>query len=202
MMKKEISTALIALVIAVPLSTYVIGQQELNAKAHKYDLKPAPVTYIVELQEAPSEVMAEPTETEYFDVPLSEELQDHIFAECEKHDISPALVIAMIERESSFRASVKGDDGCSMGLMQIQKKWHEERMQKLGCDDLLDPFQNVTVGVDFLAELMNIHEDLYWVLMAYNGGFKYANKRMEEGNISTYAFEIVERAMLLERGEF
>lgn len=134
----------------------------------------------------------------YFDVPLSEELQEHIFAECEKYNIAPAIVISMIAQESNYDSSVIGDDGCSEGLLQIQRKWHEERMERLGCTDLLDAFQNVTVAVDYLAELKDRNSDLYWVMMAYNGGAKYANQRIETGNISNYAIEVVERAAELE----
>ena len=62
-MKKEISTAVIAFVIAVPLSVYVIGQQELNAEAHKYDLKPVPEIRVVEFQEVqPEEIQEEEPE--------------------------------------------------------------------------------------------------------------------------------------------
>lgn len=136
----------------------------------------------------------------FYNVPLSEELQIHIFEECEKHNIAPAIIIAMIERESDFDASNIGDKGNSLGLMQIQPKWHQERMDRLGCTDLLDPFQNVTVGIDIVAELKEMNPDIYWVLMAYNGWTEYANKRMESGNISEYALGIVEMASELERG--
>lgn len=124
---------------------------------------------------------------EYFDVPLDESLQDHIFAECEKYDVEPALVVAMIQRESRFDADVIGDSGRSFGLMQIQKRWHSERMEKLGCTDLLDPYQNVTVGIDFLAELIGSGKGVEWALMAYNGGPSYANRLRGEGRVSDYA---------------
>lgn len=136
----------------------------------------------------------------FYDVPLSEELQIHIFEECEKHNIAPAIIIAMIERESNYKADAIGDNGNSLGLMQIQPKWNQERMDRLGCTDLLDPFQNVTVGIDIVAELKGKNSELYWVLMAYNGWTEYANKRMESGNISEYALGIVEIASELERG--
>lgn len=201
-MKKQNNVLSFAIggLIAIPLVIYANGQQELNAEAQKNDFRPVSVAYIVESPEPTAEAVEMSEEKEYFDVPLSEELQDHIFAECEKHNISPAIVIAMIERESRFKESATGDDGCSMGLMQIQRKWHEERMQALGCDDLLDAFQNVTVGIDYLAELKGRNNDLYWVLMAYNGGPSYANKRIGTGNISDYALEVTERAVELESG--
>lgn len=130
----------------------------------------------------------------YFDVPLDEELQDHIFAECERYGVEPSVVIAMIERESGFRESVIGDSGRSFGLMQIQKKWHSGRMEKLGCDDLLDPYQNVTVGIDFLAELIGSGKGVEWALMAYNGGPGYANRLRGEGRVSDYASGVMASA--------
>lgn len=139
--------------------------------------------------------VTEPTEKEdYYSVPLSEELQLHIFKECEKHNIEPALILAMIERESQFTASSMGDKGESYGLMQLKLKYQKERMERLGCTDLLDPFQNVTVGIDYVAWLIDQNDDVYWVLMAYNGWIPYANARIESGNISEYALGIVERA--------
>ena len=45
-----------------------------------------------------------------------------------------------------------GDVHESFGLMQIQPKWHEDRMRRLGVTDLLDPEQNVRVGADLLSE--------------------------------------------------
>lgn len=138
-------------------------------------------------------------EVRLYDVPLSEELQKHIIAECEKHNIAPSVVIAIIERESRYDAQAIGDDGKSFGLMQIQKHFHLDRMSRLGCYDLLDQFQNVTVGIDYLAELKDMNDDLYWVLMVYNGGFSYANERMESGNYSDYALEVSERIAELEK---
>ena len=63
-MKKEFKTAVIALVIAVPLSIYAVGQQELNAEAHKDDFKPVAEVHVMEptesIQEVPVEVEEEP----------------------------------------------------------------------------------------------------------------------------------------------
>lgn len=135
---------------------------------------------------------------EYFKVPLSHDIQDHIFEVCEEYGIAPALVVAMIAQESDFRADEVGDDGSSTGLLQVQQKWHQERMDRLGCDNLLDPYQNITVAVDYISELKDINPDLYWVLMAYNGGFRYADERMESKEYSDYAVEVTQYAARLE----
>ena len=109
------------------------------------------------------------------EIPLDAELQLHIVNECEKANIRPEIVFAMIQRESSYKADAIGDNGDSYGLMQVQPKHHYARMLELNCTNLLDPKQNVTVGIDILAELINKDKGIVWALMAYNGGESYAN---------------------------
>lgn len=135
-----------------------------------------------------------------YQVPLEQDLQDHIIAECEKHSIDPAIIFAMIDRESDFQADCIGDGGDSEGLMQIQKKWHSDRMDKLGCTDLLDPYQNTTVGIDLLAELIGRNKGIEWALMAYNGGATYANKKVQQAVITDYALEVLENSKILKEG--
>lgn len=113
----------------------------------------------------------------YYNCPLSHELQDYIADLCAEVSIDPAVIIAMIGRESTYRADAKGDKGNSLGLMQIQPRWHYERMEALDCDDLLDPYDNVTVGIDFLAELVKKYDgNINMALMAYNAGASGAKK--------------------------
>lgn len=145
---------------------------------------------------APEEVKV----VEYFDVPLDKELQDYIFKLCEEHNIEPALIIAMIEKESNYNASAIGDGGNSLGLMQIQPRWNQDRMDILDCQNLLDPFQNVAVGIDLLGELFSKGNSVEWVLMAYNGGQSYANRKISNGEVSTYAKTVLSNSKNLERG--
>ena len=132
-------------------------------------------------------VTTEPPKVTYFNVPLDKSLQDYIFEICASYDIDPTLVMAVIKKESGFNAGAKGDGGRSLGLMQIQPRWHQARMDRLGCPDLLNPYHNVTVGTDLLAELSRSGKSVEWVLMAYNGGASYANKRIAAGELSEYA---------------
>lgn len=169
-----------------------------------------PLKTLIHSEQAPQNTVSEAVEpaestnenlVEYFDVPLSEEIQDHIFEVCETYGMDASVVVAMIDRESKYDISAVGDSGRSFGLMQIQKRWHVERMVDLGCDDLLDPYQNVTVGVDYLAELMAKNRGIEWALMAYNGGPSYANKQRAAGKVSSYAREVLSNAESLEVGE-
>ncbi len=144
------------------------------------------------------ETTTAPAAPALYDVPLAEDVQRHIMLTCEQYEIDPAIILAMIQRESRYKASAIGDSGKSFGLLQIQKRWHTERMDKLGITDLLDPLQNVTVGIDYLAELMDRGRGIEWALMAYNGGPSYANKLAAKGIVSTYAQAILDNSQALE----
>lgn len=123
-----------------------------------------------------------------YNVPLDEELQLHIINQAEAHGIDPAIIFAMAFRESSYRADAIGDGGAALGLLQVWPRWHSDRMDKLGCTDLLDPFQNVTVAVDYLAEQINRYNgDVAKALTAYNSGHY-------KGTITTYAKKVLATA--------
>ena len=81
--------------------------------------------------------------------------EDYIDKTAKRYGLEPQIVKALIEEESEWVASAEGDNGQSIGLMQIQPRWHKERMKRLGITNLYDPEQNVTVGCDILSELLN-----------------------------------------------
>ena len=64
---------------------------------------------------------------------------------------------------------------------------------------MLDPYQNVTVGIDIIAELLDGGKSVEWALMAYNGGYANANRHIEAGTLSEYATDVLEFAEELER---
>lgn len=106
-----------------------------------------------------------------YPVPLDDELQKYVVDVCVKYNVAPCVVFAIIgvETHGTYDASAIGDNGNSFGLMQIYRYWHEDRMERLGVTDLLDPYQNVLVGIDLLAELLDIY-DLDGALNYYNSG--------------------------------
>lgn len=195
-MKNKIVNFAIGALIGTVISVYAANQR---AEAEEIQVvKNLPIgTPVVKVVEVCGQYRD--TDNAYFEVPLSHDIQDHIFEVCDEYGIAPALVIAMIAQESDFREGRIGDGGDSEGLMQVQRRWHQERMDRLGCDNLLDPYQNITVAVDYIAELKEINPDLYWVLMAYNSGMNRATKNMEAGTYSDYAVEVTEYAAQLER---
>lgn len=125
-----------------------------------------------------------------------EELEEYIEYVCESRHICPELVEAMIERESRWNPNAINGD--CMGLMQISERWHQERMERLGVTDLFDPYDNILVGVDYMAELFERYEDPGMVLMVYNGDSR-AKDLQSTGNLSEYAEWILTRSAELER---
>lgn len=127
----------------------------------------------------------------YTQVPLDKELQNYIINQCHAKEIDPSIVMAMIRRESNYDPSNMGDGGRAYGLMQIWPLHHSERMQRLGCTELLDPYHNVTVGIDYLAELYNKYGDIAKALVAYNQG-------SYKGTITQYATAVLTTANAME----
>lgn len=179
-------------VSAKPTGDMVCTTTETGGEATIEETEYIPEVTEPETTATETEAVTEQPSTElstilYYNVNLSTEVQDVIFAECEKYNIHPSIVIAMIEKESTFNPNAIGDNGNSFGLMQIQPRWHSGRMARLGCTDLLNPIQNVTVGIDYLAEQYNRYGDISKALTAYNTG-SYT------GTITNYATAIMARA--------
>ena len=115
-----------------------------------------------------------------YDVPLSDEVQRYISAQCREHGLSVPLVLAVIEKESDYDTELVGDGGKSWGLMQIYATEHIRRCVDLGSWNLLDPCHNVRVGIDYLAELMATR-NVISALMAYNAGPAAADEQLAAG---------------------
>ena len=131
-----------------------------------------------------------------YPVPLDEELQLFIIGLCEEHHIDPAILFAMAERESNFNPDAIGDSGDASGMFQIQAKWHQARMDKLGINDLFDPYQNAEVAVDYLAELLDYYDgNMEKALVAYNMGQTGAYRNLFSRGIysSDYSKAVIAR---------
>lgn len=135
-------------------------------------------------------------------------MQVYTYILCEQNDVDYEMVFALIERESKCVWNAAGDGGASVGLMQIAEKWQQERMEKLNCTDLMQPFQNVKVGVDILAEFQEKLKGTvpdqqlqYDVLAAYNYGLRGARENLWVYGVHEYEYNraILERAQELKQ---
>jgi soluble lytic murein transglycosylase-like protein len=132
-----------------------------------------------------------------YSIALDEDLQQYITTEAEAREIDPALVMAMCEIESGCDPDKLGDGGNAWGIMQIHPIYFLDEIEALGVDDLLDPYQNILLGITYLDELYDTRHDTAWVLMAYNGGQSYASTLAAQGVTSNYAKQVMERAEAL-----
>lgn len=125
--------------------------------------------------EMPTEAIVETTEAttepiQIYNVPLDADLQLHIIRVAEAHGIDPAIVMAMADQESTYNPNCIGDGGHALGLFQVQPYWHRDRMERLGCPDLLDPYQNAIVAIDYLYEMLTWYGTIEGALTAYQQG--------------------------------
>lgn len=137
--------------------------------------------------EAPPPPIEEvPAEQGHFceDIPLTYEEQEWLQAACEEFEVPYALALGLIEKETDFR-NIVCDEGASSGYMQVQKRWHSDRMEHLGVTDLLEPAGNFRVGCDYLSELYEKHNDWNVALTAYNMGH-------DPGYVTDYAKEVMD----------
>lgn len=104
----------------------------------------------------------------------------------EIYGVSPELIEAMIETESGGISTVRC--GSCIGLMQVSTRWHRDRAARLGVDMTTD-YGNILTGVDYLMELAEENDDLFYVLATYNGQSDAA-----EGKRNDYADKILSRA--------
>lgn len=103
----------------------------------------------------------------------------------------PELVSSIVYYESTYNPNEV--TGSYVGLMQISKRWHADRMQRLGVTDLSDPYSNILVGVDYLSELFSQYKDPKLVLMLYSGNHKTAIERYNRGETTPYVDKVLSR---------
>ena len=117
-----------------------------------------------------------------------EKMQIYTRCLCKQYDVPYALVLAIIEYESGYEFDKTGDGGQSKGYMQIYEKWHTDRMERLSCTDLMNPYQNVRVGIDFLSYLLKKYGTIQDTLAAYNYGEKGAREYLWSNGVYVYSY--------------
>ena len=136
--------AIIPAVIATLLST-----SYANVEPPKIGKNASEVCESIEETSAISCLYDEYLTMRFFDVPLSDDLQKHIWNTALDFGIDPLLVYAICEEESLFRANAvsKTNDYGLMQINAINSEWLESHY---GITDLLNPYQNIIAGCAIL----------------------------------------------------
>lgn len=167
-------TGLVLFLLVAILATTIYAETSEPEQAQVMEGAPAAVLSLPEeeIQEdyENEKIEAALVETGYFrdDIPLDFDTQACLRAACEESGVSFELALAVIRKETNYR-NVNGDNGNSIGYMQVQPRWHEERMNRLGVTDLSEPLGNFRVGCDYLADLLDKYS-MEEALTAYNSG--------------------------------
>ena len=130
----------------------------------------------------------------YYAIPLSNEVQDFMFQECSRYGIPSGLVVAIMETESRFTENIisKTND---YGLMQINACCHEWLHNNLGVTNLLDAKENILSGIFILRyHLDYCNGDLRKALMCYACGAGRAEYYFNQGIYETeYTKDLINR---------
>lgn len=118
------------------------------------------------------------------DIPLSEELQSYTYGLCQKYGVDYLTVLAIMKAGSNFNADIVTASS-DYGLMLINEICFEEYHEKYGIDNLLDPKQNIFVGVHILSRHLREFDTEWQALMAYQLGTTGAKAALDEGTAST-----------------
>lgn len=119
-------------------------------------------------------------------IDLDPALQEAIFEMCHYDANRFCAVMAIAFSESRFDPDAVGDNGDSIGMMQINTTAQAERIEALGVTDLTDPLQNASVAVDYLLWLEDNlgSSDPYSkhaIYMAYNMGLTGCREALQNG---------------------
>lgn len=115
--------------------------------------------------------------TYYREIPMDEDLQKHLWTQCQMWEIDYGLALGSIEHESRFTpdavSKVNKNGTRDLGICQINSG-NVKKLKKLGLienqDDLMDPYKNITCGMFILGtcveEFGNTEQAYYY----YNTG--------------------------------
>ncbi len=108
------------------------------------------------------------------------------------HRLDPALILAVIDVESSFRLSSRSSVG-AMGLMQLMPKTGRQFARRLGLrwhgeKTLYTPAENVRIGAAYLSWLLRrFNGDLQLALSSYCHGPMTVRRALDQqGALSAY----------------
>lgn len=102
------------------------------------------------------------------------------YTEAKKHSLSPLLVLAVIEKESSLKDNARSNYG-AVGLMQVVPRYHLEKLKNgEKSQAFLVPETNIRVGTQILSDYM----------LKNNGNLKKALKKYS-GNATDYSKTVI-----------
>ncbi len=125
----------------------------------------------------------------YYDLPLSDQLQEYTQDLCKAMEVDYPLVLAIMSEESWFdpKAISPTDD---WGIMQINSSNHLWLERELGITDWLDPQQNIYAGI-YILSLYSYLEDRQAIAMFFNSGPSTGKSNLKKGIFTGYSVDVM-----------
>jgi len=183
---------LIPLVERIPLASYKVqylsqmDEEEVDTTDEEEEVAEEEINEEVEHNEVePTRLTIEvPADMIYYDVPLSDNVQEYLFEQCKLKGVPMTLSLAVIWTESTYQEALISATN-DYGLMQINRSNHGWLSRDLGINNFLDPYENIEAGVHMLGMYLSKYGSSHRALMAYHLGEGGASTEWNAGNYSS-----------------
>ena len=95
--------------------------------------------------------------------------RDAVFKHAEAHGIDPLLVTALMREESRFKNDAVSSAG-ALGVMQLMPATARGMARIRNNEELFDAEKNISLGVNYLSQLIARFKTLLYAVAAYNAG--------------------------------
>lgn len=164
------------------------------AATSMHDAESYPITLYFADDTNPLDPPEPDTDYIYYNVPLSDDLQQFTQDLCEAFGVDFRLVLAMMAQESYYDTnsiSKANDNGSrDWGIMQINSLYHGHYEEVLGITDWLDPYQNIYAGIYILADYAYL-DDYQTMAMFYNTGPGTGKEYVQAGYFNTHSEKVM-----------
>lgn len=135
----------------------------------------------------------------YYNINLSQDLQEYTFIQCIKYDVDPVLALAVMKTESGFNTDAVSETN-DYGIMQINACNYRWLSDAFGDIDLLNAKDNIRCGVYMLSKIK--YPTREQKLMTYNMGSVQAKALWEKGTYSTdYTEKVIDNMKYIRKKE-
>lgn len=184
------------LIVTILLSTNNIMQSMKlkDADERLYNLE----TVVLELENENYSLDEFQNQT-YYNINLSQDLQEYTFIQCIKYDVDPVLALAVMKTESGFNANAVSETN-DYGIMQINACNYQWLSDAFGDIDLLNAKDNIKCGVYMLSKIK--YPTREHKLMIYNMGSVQAKALWEKGTYTTdYTEKVIDNMNYIQKKE-
>jgi hypothetical protein len=137
-----------------------------------------------------------------YNIPLTNEITQYLWDECNKCNIKYELALSVISNESNFNVNATNHNkngSIDVGLFQINSGNHKWLKKQLNLTDLYNPKQNIKAGLYVLNDLKDKYKNYHKMLISYNMGEGNLKKLISRGIESTgYSRKVLQTKETLE----